>query len=65
MFSPRRPASLSRGPFSTPRLAIPERLMAVLADTNPHAGDYLLRLSGLKDGKTEPAGEYEMRIAEK
>src|SRR5258708_7713398 len=43
MFSPRRPASLSRGPFSTPRLAIPERLMAAPAGPAPPPGDYLLR----------------------
>ncbi len=28
-------------------------------------GDYRFRLFGLKDGKAEPAGEYELRIAEK
>jgi hypothetical protein len=26
-------------------------------------GDYRLRLYGLKDGKAEPVGEYELRIA--
>ncbi|HSS48735.1 MAG TPA: hypothetical protein VLX28_07305 [Thermoanaerobaculia bacterium] len=51
----------SRGLHKTTNL---ELSVALPRDLLP-SGDYRFRLFGLKDGKAEPAGEYEMRIVEK
>jgi len=56
-----KPVWSSRGLHKT---GISEISVALPRDLLP-PGDYQLRLFGLKDGKAEPAGEYEMRIAEK
>jgi hypothetical protein len=56
-----KPVWSSRGLHKTTDL---ELTMALPRDLLP-SGDYQFRLFGLKDGKAEMAGEYEMRIAEK
>ncbi|MFY9822953.1 MAG: hypothetical protein WAM82_16345 [Thermoanaerobaculia bacterium] len=56
-----KPVWSSRGLHKT---TISEISVALPRDLLP-PGDYRLRLFGLKDGRAEPAGEYERRIAEK
>jgi hypothetical protein len=53
-----KPVWASRGLHRTSDVEIS---VALPRDLLP-PGDYRLRLSGLRDGKAEPAGEYEMRI---
>jgi hypothetical protein len=55
-----RPVWSSRGLH---KIDLAEVSVALPRDLLP-PGDYRLRLYGLKQGKAEPAGEYEMRIAE-